>query len=161
VRRAATYLYQDGPRYWHSTQPTVTKLAEDRAEQLKRNPDSMRSTKPLRARSRFGTGIRVRCTCGGRMNREIGLWSVTVWSTRLLFANGETTRSGRRCYSRSALAPAVLHFMGRVTQIPRSSTTFSVTLKPSVCPEMRLMAPGVDGPNTVVQLLSFNAKCWA
>jgi len=36
---AATYLYQDGTRYWYSTQPTVTKLAEDRAEQLKRNPD--------------------------------------------------------------------------------------------------------------------------
>jgi predicted AAA+ superfamily ATPase len=35
----ATFLYQDGPRYWYSTQPTVTKLAEDRAEQLKRNPD--------------------------------------------------------------------------------------------------------------------------
>ena len=31
---AATYLYQDGPRYWYSTQPTVTKLADDRAEQL-------------------------------------------------------------------------------------------------------------------------------
>jgi len=36
---AATYLYQDGTRYWYSTQPTVTKLAEDRAEQLKREPD--------------------------------------------------------------------------------------------------------------------------
>jgi predicted AAA+ superfamily ATPase len=36
---AATYLYQDGPRYWYSTQPTVTKLAEDRADQLKRDPD--------------------------------------------------------------------------------------------------------------------------
>lgn len=36
---AATYLYQDGARYWYSTQPTVTKMAEDRAEQLKRNPD--------------------------------------------------------------------------------------------------------------------------
>ncbi len=35
----ATYLYQDGPRYWYSTQPTVTKLAEDRAEQLRRDPD--------------------------------------------------------------------------------------------------------------------------
>lgn len=32
----ATYLYADGPHYWYSTQPTVTKLAEDRAEQLKR-----------------------------------------------------------------------------------------------------------------------------
>lgn len=36
---AATYLYQDGARYWYSTQPTVTKIADDRAEQLKRNPD--------------------------------------------------------------------------------------------------------------------------
>jgi len=35
----ATYLYQDGPRAWYATQPTVTKLAEDRAEQLKRDPD--------------------------------------------------------------------------------------------------------------------------
>jgi predicted AAA+ superfamily ATPase len=38
---AATYLYPDGARYWYSTQPTVTKLAEDRAEQLKRNPDAV------------------------------------------------------------------------------------------------------------------------
>ncbi|HZQ00786.1 MAG TPA: Swt1 family HEPN domain-containing protein [Reyranella sp.] len=38
---AATYLYQDGPRAWYSTQPTVTKLAEDRAEQLKRDPDKV------------------------------------------------------------------------------------------------------------------------
>ena len=36
---AATYLYQDGPRYWYDTRPTVTKLAEDRAEQLRREPD--------------------------------------------------------------------------------------------------------------------------
>jgi predicted AAA+ superfamily ATPase len=38
---AATYLYQDGARYWYSTQPTVRKLAEDRAEQLKREPDKV------------------------------------------------------------------------------------------------------------------------
>ncbi len=38
---AATYLYQDGARFWYSTQPTVTKLAEDRAEQLKADPDAM------------------------------------------------------------------------------------------------------------------------
>lgn len=37
----ATYLYQDGPRYWYSTQPTVTKLADDRAEQLKRDPNKV------------------------------------------------------------------------------------------------------------------------
>ncbi len=38
---SATYLYQDGPRAWYATQPTVTKLAEDRAEQLKRDPDKL------------------------------------------------------------------------------------------------------------------------
>jgi predicted AAA+ superfamily ATPase len=38
---AATYLYQDGARYWYSTQPTVTKLADDRAEQLTREPDKV------------------------------------------------------------------------------------------------------------------------
>ncbi len=38
---AATYLYQDGSHFWYSTQPTVTKLAEDRAEQLKREPDKV------------------------------------------------------------------------------------------------------------------------
>jgi len=37
----ATYLFQDGPRYWYSTQPTVTKLADDRAEQLKRDSDKV------------------------------------------------------------------------------------------------------------------------
>jgi predicted AAA+ superfamily ATPase len=38
---AATYLYQDGPRAWYATQPTVTKLADDRAEQLKRDADKV------------------------------------------------------------------------------------------------------------------------
>ncbi|HEX7027379.1 MAG TPA: Swt1 family HEPN domain-containing protein [Gammaproteobacteria bacterium] len=37
----ATYLYQDGPRFWYSTQPTVTKLAEDRADQIKRDSDKI------------------------------------------------------------------------------------------------------------------------
>jgi predicted AAA+ superfamily ATPase len=38
---AATYLYPDGTRYWYSTQPTVTKIAEDRADQLTREPDKV------------------------------------------------------------------------------------------------------------------------
>ncbi len=37
----ATYLFQDGSHFWYSTQPTVTKLAEDRAEQLNRDPDAV------------------------------------------------------------------------------------------------------------------------
>jgi predicted AAA+ superfamily ATPase len=38
---AATYLYQDGARYWYATQATVTKLADDRTEQLKRESDKV------------------------------------------------------------------------------------------------------------------------
>jgi predicted AAA+ superfamily ATPase len=38
---SATYLYQDGNRFWYEAQPTVTKLAEERAEQLRRQPDKV------------------------------------------------------------------------------------------------------------------------
>ena len=48
----ATYLYQDGTRYWYSTQPTVTKLAEDRAEQLRRDPEAV--IEEIRARVQKG-----------------------------------------------------------------------------------------------------------
>ena len=48
---AATYLYQDGPRAWYATQPTVTKLAEDRADQLKRDPDKVAAELDTRLRA--------------------------------------------------------------------------------------------------------------
>jgi predicted AAA+ superfamily ATPase len=57
---AATFLYQDSGRYWYSTQPTVTKVAEDRAEQLKSDPDKVveeikrRLNVDLRERGDFG-----------------------------------------------------------------------------------------------------------
>jgi predicted AAA+ superfamily ATPase len=38
---SATYLYQDGNRFWYEAQPTVTKLAEDRAEEIRRQPDKV------------------------------------------------------------------------------------------------------------------------
>lgn len=54
--RAATYLYQDGPRAWYATQPTVTKLAEDRAEQLKRDPDRVAGELDARLRADLKRG---------------------------------------------------------------------------------------------------------
>ena len=57
---AATYLYQDGARVWYATQPTVARLAEDRAEELRRNPDAAakeledRLKADLRDRGGFG-----------------------------------------------------------------------------------------------------------
>ena len=52
---SATFLYQDGPRYWYSTQPTVTKLAEDRAEQFKRNTDPVVAEIEARLRTDLDT----------------------------------------------------------------------------------------------------------
>lgn len=55
----ATYLYQDGARYWYATQPTVTRLAEDRAALLAREPGRVheaileRLKADLRDRGRF------------------------------------------------------------------------------------------------------------
>ena len=57
VRRlaaGATYLYQDGPRYWYATQPTVAKLADDRAQQLERDPDSVHAEVERRLQSDLG-----------------------------------------------------------------------------------------------------------
>jgi hypothetical protein len=45
---SATYLFSDGNRYLYSTTPTVAKLAEDRAEQLRHDPD--RANKEIEAR---------------------------------------------------------------------------------------------------------------
>ena len=59
LAQAATYLYQDNARYWYATQPTVTKLADDRAEQLRREPDRVweeirrRVREDLRSRGEF------------------------------------------------------------------------------------------------------------
>ena len=48
----ATYLYVDGKRYWYSTQPTVTRLADDRASQ--KNDDDVNEEIVRRLRSEAG-----------------------------------------------------------------------------------------------------------
>ena len=48
----ATYLYVDGKRYWYSTQPTVTRLADDRASQ--KNDDDVNEEIARRLRSEAG-----------------------------------------------------------------------------------------------------------
>lgn len=37
MAQQATYFYQDGVRYWYETQPTVIKLAEEKAEEIRRD----------------------------------------------------------------------------------------------------------------------------
>ena len=49
---SATYLYVDGKRYWYSTQPTVTRLADDRAGQMTDDQVSDEIIKRLREQAR-------------------------------------------------------------------------------------------------------------
>ena len=50
---SATYLYVDGKRYWYSTQPTVTRLADDRATQLHNDEVAEEINKRLREEARI------------------------------------------------------------------------------------------------------------
>jgi len=54
LANAATYLFQDGSRYWYSTQATVTKIAEDRASQFAREPDRLHAEVAKRLQQKFG-----------------------------------------------------------------------------------------------------------
>lgn len=49
----ATYLYIDGKRYWYSTQPTVTRLADDRASQLRDEDVEDEIQRRLREQARY------------------------------------------------------------------------------------------------------------
>ncbi|HVC92877.1 MAG TPA: DUF499 domain-containing protein, partial [Pirellulales bacterium] len=68
----ATYLYIDGKRYWYSTQPTVTRLADDRAGQLSDDDVDDELHKRLRdeARSRGDFAKVHACAAGGDIPDE-------------------------------------------------------------------------------------------
>jgi predicted AAA+ superfamily ATPase len=71
---SATYLYQDGPHFWYATQPTVTKIADDRAEQLRRDPDkvAMELEKRLREDLRKNWGDFARMPVLARSGADVG-----------------------------------------------------------------------------------------
>ena len=54
LANTAAYLYQDGARYWYSTQPTVSTLAEGRAEEYRRNRDPVDKEIENRLRADLG-----------------------------------------------------------------------------------------------------------
>jgi predicted AAA+ superfamily ATPase len=49
----ATHLYVDGRRYWYSTQPSVTRLAQDRADQYRPDEVEQEIRKRLMAEQRY------------------------------------------------------------------------------------------------------------
>lgn len=69
---SATHLYQDGRRYWYSTQPSVTTLARDRAGQQDEHAVLEEIKKRLRAEARSpGDFVKVHpCLSGGDVPDE-------------------------------------------------------------------------------------------
>ncbi len=118
---AATYLYQDGPRYWYSTQPTVTKLAEDRAEQLKRDPDKVVQE--------LGSRLRTDLRSTGEFNRvhpfpQSGQDVPDDRDARLVVLGTDTPYSKERGNSAETAAKTILESRGSVPRIYRNTLVF-------------------------------------
>ena len=118
---AATYLYQDGPRYWYSTQPTVTKLAEDRAEQLKRDPDKVVQE--------LGSRLRADLRNTGEFNRlhplpQSGQDVPDDRDARLVVLGIDTPYSKERGNPAETAAKAILESRGSVPRIYRNTLVF-------------------------------------
>ena len=118
---AATYLYQDGPRYWYSTQPTVTKLAEDRAEQLKRDPDKVVQE--------LGSRLRTDLRNAGEFSRvhplpQSGEGVPDDRDARLVVLGTDTPYSKERGNAAEAAAKTILESRGRVPRIYRNALVF-------------------------------------
>ena len=118
---AATYLYQDGPRYWYSTQPTVTKLAEDRAEQLKRDPD--------RVTQELGARLRADLRNTGEFNRlhplpQSGQDVPDDRDARLVVLGIDTPYSKERGNPAETAAKTILESRGSVPRIYRNTLVF-------------------------------------
>ncbi len=118
---AATYLYQDGPRYWYSTQPTVTKLAEDRAEQLKRDPDKVVQE--------IGSRLRSDLRNTGDFNRvhplpQSGQDVPDELDARLVVLGTDTPYSKEKGNPAETAAQAILESRGSSPRICRNTLVF-------------------------------------
>jgi len=118
---AATYLYQDPPRYWYSTQPTVTKLADDRTEQLKRNPDKV----VHELHERLRTDLRK----AGDFNRihpmpQSGQDVPDDLDARLVVLGIDQPYSKEPCSAAETAAKAILESRGNTPRLYRNALVF-------------------------------------
>ena len=131
VRRlaaGATYLYQDGPRYWYATQPTVTKLAEDRAQQLERDPDAVHAELERRLQRDLGLkprdeqrrgdfyAVHLMPQNGGDVPDQLEA-RLVVLDSEHAFTRGEENQA-------EAAAEAILHSRGAGPRIYRNTLAF-------------------------------------
>ena len=118
---AATYLYQDGPRYWYSTQPTVTKLAEDRAEQLRRDPDKVVQELATRLRADLrNTGEFSRIHPLPQSGQDVP----DDRDARLVVLGADTPYSKERGNPAETAAKAILESRGAVPRLYRNALVF-------------------------------------
>jgi len=118
---AATYLYQDGSRYWYSTQPTVTKLADDRAEQLKRDMDAVNQEIEGRLRvdlRKMGDFAGVHALPGS------GLDVPDERATRLVVLGTEQVYSKEAANPALAAAKAIFETRGNTPRLYRNTLVF-------------------------------------
>jgi hypothetical protein len=120
---SATYLYQDGPRYWYSTQPTVTKMAEDRAEQLARNPDAVAAQIEERLRTDLRTTgefrrIHIAPPSGADVPDDL--------ETRLVVLGIDHTYSKDPSNKAQAAVAAILQSRGNAPRLFQNSLVFLV-----------------------------------
>jgi predicted AAA+ superfamily ATPase len=118
---SATYLYQDGPRAWYATQPTVTKLAEDRAEQYKRDPDKAAGELEKRLRAdlkRTGDFPRVHALprSGGDVPDD--------YDARLVVLPAEHPYSRESGNAADVAAKAILESRGNAPRLYRNTLVF-------------------------------------
>ena len=118
---AATYLYQDGPRYWYDTHPTVTKLAEDRAGQLRRDRDRVAQAtgERLRTALRDSGGFR-RIHWAPRSPHEVP----DEWETGLIVLGIEHPYHRGFGSPAEAASAAILESRGATPRIYRNTLVF-------------------------------------
>jgi len=118
---SATYLYQDGPRAWYSTQPTVTKLAEDRAEQLKRDPDKVAAELEARLRADLkGGGDFSRIHALPRSGADVP----DELDARLVVLSAEHPYSKESGNAAETAARAILESRGNAPRLYRNTLVF-------------------------------------
>ncbi len=118
---AATYLYQDGPRFWYSTQPTVTKLADDRAEQLRRDPDKIAYELEQRLRENLRrTGDFSRIHAVPRSGQDVP----DDLDTRLVVLGTEYPYSKEASSAAEIAARAILESRGNTPRLYRNTLVF-------------------------------------
>ena len=118
---AATYLYQDGGRYWYSVRPTVIKLAEDRAEQLLSDPDKVAQELDTRLRADLrNQGDFKRVHALPRSGQDVP----DDFDARLVVLGMEQPHSREEGSAAEAAAKAILESRGSAPRLYRNTLVF-------------------------------------